>query len=112
MTENALLMPSEVVENKIFFVRGKKVMFQLTKEEGDSLRFQIGISKRGEHSKYPPRAFTQERRVASPLKVRGFTPRGLIEGSYERAWGREGRQSGAGRGLNKSVPFVFTRGCQ
>jgi len=35
-------------------------MFPLTKEEHDSLRFQIGILKRGEHSKYPPRAFTQE----------------------------------------------------
>lgn len=27
MTEKALVMPQEVVENKIFFVRGKKVMF-------------------------------------------------------------------------------------
>src|SRR4030066_705636 len=77
MTEKALLMQSEVIENKIFLVRGKKVMFdrdlavlygvttgnlnkavnrnierfpddfmfQLAKEEGDSLRFQIGISK-------------------------------------------------------------------
>lgn len=92
MTEKALLMQSEVIENKIFLVRGKKVMFDrdlavlygvttgnlnkavsrnierfpedfmllLTKEEHDSLRFQIGILKRGEHSKYPPRAFTQE----------------------------------------------------
>ena len=27
MTEKALLMPSEVIENKILLVRGKKVMF-------------------------------------------------------------------------------------
>ena len=76
MTEKAQLMPSEVIENKIFFVRGKKVTFQLTKEEADTLIFQIGTSKRGEHSKYPSSAFMQERRVASPLKVRGFMPRG------------------------------------
>ncbi len=93
MTEKALLMPSEVIENKIFLVRGKKVMFdrdlaalygvttgnlnkavnrnidrfpedfmfQLTMEEADSLRFQIGISKttgRGGR-RYLPYAFTE-----------------------------------------------------
>ena len=35
-------------------------MFQLSKDEYDSLRFQIGILKRGRHSKYLPFAFTQE----------------------------------------------------
>ena len=35
-------------------------MFQLTKEEYDSLRFQTGTLKRGQHSKYLPKAFTRE----------------------------------------------------
>lgn len=35
-------------------------MFQLSKTEYDSLRFQIGILKRGQHAKYLPYAFTQE----------------------------------------------------
>lgn len=37
-------------------------MFQLTKEEWDSLRFQIGILEtgRGKYPKYLPHAFTQE----------------------------------------------------
>ena len=35
-------------------------MFQLSKDEYDSLRFQIGILKKGGHSKYLPFAFTQE----------------------------------------------------
>ena len=34
-------------------------MFQLTKEEYDSLRFQFETLKRGEHSKYTPYAFTE-----------------------------------------------------
>jgi phage regulator Rha-like protein len=34
-------------------------MFQLTKEEYTALRFQIGILKRGQHTKYLPRAFTE-----------------------------------------------------
>lgn len=34
-------------------------MFQLTKEEYDSLRFQFGILKRGRHSKYLPYVFTE-----------------------------------------------------
>lgn len=34
-------------------------MFQLNKKEYDSLRFQIGILKRGQHSKYLPFAFTE-----------------------------------------------------
>jgi len=35
-------------------------MFQLSKEEADSLRFQSGILKRGQHSKYLPYAFTEQ----------------------------------------------------
>ena len=35
-------------------------MFQLTSEEYESLRFQFGILKRGQHAKYLPYAFTQE----------------------------------------------------
>ena len=34
-------------------------MFQLSTEEYNSLRFQIGILKRGQHSKYSPYAFTE-----------------------------------------------------
>ena len=85
------LISQEVIENKIFLIRGKKVMldrnlailyevppkrlneqvkrnikrfpddfmFQLTKEETDSLRSQIATLKRGQHSKYFPSAFTE-----------------------------------------------------
>ena len=37
-------------------------MFQLTKEEGDSLRFQIGILEvgRGQYTKFLPHAFTEQ----------------------------------------------------
>ncbi len=35
-------------------------MFELTKEEYDSLRSQSGTLKRGEHSKYLPMAFTEQ----------------------------------------------------
>lgn len=35
-------------------------MFQLTKTEVDSLRFQFGSLKRGRHVKYPPYAFTEQ----------------------------------------------------
>lgn len=35
-------------------------MFVLSKEENDSLRSQFGILKRGEHSKYPPMAFSEQ----------------------------------------------------
>ena len=35
-------------------------MFRLTKAEYGSLRFQFGMLKRGQHSKYLPLAFTQE----------------------------------------------------
>ena len=35
-------------------------MFQLTRGEYQSLRFQFGILKRGAHSKYLPYAFTEQ----------------------------------------------------
>ena len=35
-------------------------MFQLTAEEYKSLRFQNGILKKGQHSKYLPYAFTEQ----------------------------------------------------
>ena len=35
-------------------------MFELTKQEYDSLRCQIGTLKRGEHTKYLPMAFTEQ----------------------------------------------------
>ena len=35
-------------------------MFELTKEEYESLRSQFGTLKRGEHSKYPPMVFTEQ----------------------------------------------------
>jgi len=34
-------------------------MFQLTLDEYNSLRFQFGILKKGQHSKYLPYAFTE-----------------------------------------------------
>jgi hypothetical protein len=38
----------------------KDFMFRLTKDEYNSLRYQFGTLKRGEHSKYPPMAFTEQ----------------------------------------------------
>jgi hypothetical protein len=35
-------------------------MFRLTPQEYPALRFQIGTLKRGQHSKYVPRAFTEQ----------------------------------------------------
>ena len=35
-------------------------MFELTKDEHDSLRYQFGTLKRGEHAKYLPYAFTEQ----------------------------------------------------
>ena len=89
--KNPLLNPQEIIENKIYLIRGKKVMldrdlavlyeittgnfnkavrrnmdrfpgefmFQLSKAEYDSLRFQFGILKRGQHSKFLPFVFTE-----------------------------------------------------
>jgi hypothetical protein len=81
-------IPKEIIEQKIYLIRGKKIMldvdlarlyglptkslnlavkrnlsrfpedfmFQLNKEEYDSLRFQFETSKRGGR-RYPPRVF-------------------------------------------------------
>jgi len=38
----------------------KDFMFELTKEEYQSLRFHFGTLKRGEHAKYLPYAFTEQ----------------------------------------------------
>lgn len=89
--ETVLTIPDEMVMNKIYIIRGHKVMLdsdladlyqvetkqlkrqvkrnierfpddfmvELTKEESDSLRSQIGTLKRGEHSKFLPFAFTE-----------------------------------------------------
>jgi len=85
-------IPDEIVMNKIFIIRGQKVMldsdlaelyqtetgqlkrqvkrnverfpedfmFELTKEEYEVLRSQIGILKRGTHSKFLPMVFTEQ----------------------------------------------------
>lgn len=89
---NLPVIHEKILANKIYFIRGQKVMidrdlaelygvetgnlnkavkrnlerfpqdfmFQLTTSEYDSLRFQIGILKRGEHSKFLPYAFTEQ----------------------------------------------------
>jgi hypothetical protein len=89
---NEVTIPQEIIENKIYLIRDKKVMldkdlaelygvetkqmkrqvrrninrfpldfmFKLTKEENESLRSQIGSLNRGEHSKYPPMAFSEQ----------------------------------------------------
>ena len=87
-----LIIPDELVMNKIYLIRGQKVMldfdlaelyaletkilkravkrnlkrfpvdfmFELTLEEHQSLRYQIGTLKQGQHSKYKPYAFTEQ----------------------------------------------------
>lgn len=91
MKSNLPIIPGEVIMNKIYYLRGQKVMldrdlaelygvqtkvlnqavkrnsdrfpedfmFTLTEQEADSLRSQIVTLKRGEHSKYLPKAFTE-----------------------------------------------------
>ena len=91
-TSNESVLTDELLMNKIFLIRGQKVMldkdlaelyavetkqlkrqvnrnidrfppdfmFELTPEEYDSLRSQIGTLKRGEHIKYLPYAFTEQ----------------------------------------------------
>ncbi|MBI5675214.1 MAG: ORF6N domain-containing protein [Nitrospirae bacterium] len=86
------LIPVEIIERKIYLLRGHKVlldsdlaelygvevkqlkrqvrrnikrfpedfMFELQKEEYESLRSHFGTLKRGEHSKYLPYAFTEQ----------------------------------------------------
>ena len=89
--QTALAITDETVLNKIYIIRGQKVMldsdlaelygvetkrlkeqvkrnierfpqsymFELTKQENDSLRSQIATLKRGEHKKYLPYVFTE-----------------------------------------------------
>jgi len=89
--DNSLIIPEEIIMNKIYIVRNQKVMlsndlselyqvetkalnqqvkrnigrfperyvFKLTAEEYSSLRSQFVTLKRGQHSKYPPFAFTE-----------------------------------------------------
>ena len=86
------LVPREIIEKRIFLIRGQKVMldfhlaelysvetkalkravrrnvdrfppdfmFELSKDEYDSLRYHFGTLKRGEHLKYLPFAFTEQ----------------------------------------------------
>lgn len=88
----SLPIPVEMVERRIYLIRGHKVMldsdlselygvttgnlnkavtrnidrfpedfmWQLTEVEHRALRFHIGILKRGRHSKYVPRVFTEQ----------------------------------------------------
>jgi hypothetical protein len=89
--QNEVNVPEEIVMNKIYCIRGQKVMldknlaelygvetkhlkrqvkrnrerfpedfmFELTAEEYNSLRSQIGTLKRGEHSKFLPYVFSE-----------------------------------------------------
>ena len=79
LTNVILVTPDETIISKIYMIRGQKVMldddlaelygvetkqlkrqFELTVEEYQSLRSQIGTIKRGEHTKYRPFAFTEQ----------------------------------------------------
>jgi phage regulator Rha-like protein len=85
-------VPTELIEQRIYIIRGDKVMldfhlaelysvetkvlkravrrnldrfpedfmFKLNRDEYNSLRYQIGTLKRGEHAKYLPFAFTEQ----------------------------------------------------
>lgn len=87
-----MVIPEEVIQSKIYFIRGKQVMldrdlaalygvetkqlkrqvrrnidrfpddfmFELSKEEYESLRSQFGTLSRGEHFKYAPMVFTEQ----------------------------------------------------
>ena len=90
--EESLIIPDEIISNKIYLIRNQKVMldrdladlyqvetkqlkrqvrrnigrfpddfmFEITKQENESLRSQFGTLKRGEHSKYVPMVFTEQ----------------------------------------------------
>ena len=90
--QSVSLVPVEIIQNKIYLIRGRKVMldrdlaelygvttgnlnkavkrnaerfpsdfmYMLSKEESDSLSFQFGSLKRGEHFKYLPTVFTEQ----------------------------------------------------
>jgi len=67
-TNSSSLIPAETIEQKIFLVRGQKVMFDKdlatlyevkTKELNKNLRFHFGTSNRGGR-RYLPYAFTEQ----------------------------------------------------
>ena len=90
--EENLIIPDEIISNKIYLIRNQKVMldrdladlyqvetkqlkrqvrrnidrfpedfmFEISKQENESLRSQFGTLKRGEHSKYVPMVFTEQ----------------------------------------------------
>ena len=47
-------------------------MFRLNEKEYDSLRFQSGILKRGEHSKYLPYVFSEQGVAMPACRQAGF----------------------------------------
>ncbi len=90
--KSEIAVPVEIIQNKIYLIRGHKVMFdrdlaelydvmtknlnkavqrnierfpddfmfQLTKQEAESSRFQIGTLKQGQNIKYLPYVFTEQ----------------------------------------------------
>ena len=90
--KSEIAVPIEIIHNKIYLIRGHKVMvdsdlaelyqvltknlnkaarrnierfpedfmFKITKKEYESLRFQFGTLKQGQHSKYLPLVFTEQ----------------------------------------------------
>ena len=78
-----------VQRNKIRFP--EDFLFQLTKEEWDSLRFQIGILKtgRGQHRKYLPHVFTRDG-VSMLSSVLRSERAALVNIGIMRAFGRMG----------------------
>jgi hypothetical protein len=65
-SKDELIVPEEVLMSKIYYIRGYKVMFdedlaelfELTNDEFENLRSQIGTSSWG-GSRYMPMAFTE-----------------------------------------------------
>ena len=71
--EKDMTIHDEVVMNKIYLLKQQvkrnlnrfpeHFMFELTKDENESLRSQNVTLKRGEHSKYLPYVFTEHRYI-------------------------------------------------
>jgi hypothetical protein len=57
-------------------------MFELTKEEYNSLRRQFGTLKRGEHSKYLPMAFAEQ----GVAMLSGLCMSACVCGKNEEDW--------------------------
>jgi hypothetical protein len=49
-----------VAAHRLVQIAGADAMFQLTVDEAEALRFQIGILQKGLHFKYLPYVFTQK----------------------------------------------------